>query len=319
MRRSIQLLASGAMLALALAPLRAQETPADPNKTWDIKAKFAVGDLLRYTMRMNMTMEMTTPSGASPLQGPQEMTTAADLKYKTVGIKPDGTAVVVLQTENNKTTLAGNEIPVPETPPITMEIDSHGVGKMRGLENLPGGQAFAQLLNMNRMPTMGVVLPDHPVKVGDNWGTTLDSPMGKIKMDCTLLGTETVGGTDTLRIKMVTSVPLDMKMGAAGAPVTDAAKAMMVMTGSVVSNAVFNILPENARIVKMAGDLTSAIKMEMKGDAASQSPFGSEMNMKMGGKMQMNLVSVGKVPAAAAPSKPSTGAPAKPAAPAKKL
>ena len=43
--------------------------------------------------------------------------------------------------------------------------------------------------------------------------------------------------------------------------------------------------------------MKTEIKMEMKGEAASQSPFGSEMNMKMDGKMSMNLLSAGKVPA----------------------
>jgi len=302
------------MLLLAASSVWGQDSQADPNKTYDIKAKYAVGDLLKYSMRMNMDMAMTVPNGTSPFPG-GKMEMSSDLKYKTVAVKPDGGAVLVVTTENAKGTMAGNSLPVPQTPPITMDVDSRGVATVRSAENLPGGAAISQVMNMNRMPAMGVVLPDHPVKVGDSWGTETPTPIGKIKIDCTLLGTEPVGGAETLRIKITTTVPLSMKMGPTGAPTEDADKAMMEMTGSVVSTNILNLLAENSRIVKMVGDFTSGVKMEMKGEAASKSPFGSEMNMKMDGKMLMNLVSAGKVSSdAAAPADP----PKKPAAPATK-
>jgi hypothetical protein len=302
-------IASAALLLLAAGSALGQ---ADPNKSYDIKAKYSVGDLLKYKMQMDMDMKLTAASGTSPFPG-GKMEMSSDLKYKTVALRPEGGAVVVIQTENAKGTMAGNPLPVPQTPPVTMEIDSRGVGKVRGAENLPGGAGLAQVMNMNRMPAMGIVLPDHPVKVGDSWSTETPSPMGKIKIECSLLGTEPIGGAETLRIKMVTTVPLDMKIGQNG-PVTEAEKAMMVMTGNIVSNNIANILADNARIVKMAGDMMASMKMEMKGEAASQSPFGSEMNMKMDGKVLMNLVSAGKAPATA----PAPSAPAKKAVSKKK-
>jgi hypothetical protein len=292
------ILACGAAV-MAVAPVRAQDSQADPNKTWDIKAKYSVGDLLMYKMQMDYNMEMTTPSGASPLPGGGKMEMSSDIRYKTVGVKPDGSAVIVMQTQNAKGTMAGNALPIPETPPITMEIDPRGVGKMRGMENLPGGQILGQMLNMNRLPSIGVVLPDHPVKVGDAWTVEIPTAMGNIKIDCTLLGAEPVGGAETLRLKMTTTMPLNMKMGSSGTPVTDESIAMMVMTGSATSNSILNIAPDTARLIKMAGDISTNMKMTFKGDAATKSPFGSEMNMKMGGKMSMNLTSAGKVPGAA--------------------
>jgi hypothetical protein len=296
-------LAGGAgLLAVSAALAQDTNTQADPNKTYDLKAKYSVGDLLSYKMQMDMNMEMKGQNGSSPFPG-GKMEMSSDVRYKTVGIRPDGTAVIVMQTQNGKGTMAGNALPVPETPPITMEIDSRGIGKVRGMENVPGGQALSQMFNMNRVPTMGVVLPDHPVKVGDTWNAEIPSPMGAIKIDCTLLGTEPVGGKETLRVKMTTTMPLDMKMGAGGKPVTEAEQAMMVMTGNAITNSILNILPDNARLVKMAGDMSTNMKMEIKGEAASQSPFGSEMNMKVDGKMSMNLVSAGRVPASPVPAK----------------
>jgi len=296
MRKRLALLGVATVVFSAITPAFSQEKPADPDKTYDIKAKYSVGDLLKYQMNMNLNMAMTVPNGASPFPG-GEMVMTSGLKYKTVGIKPDGTAVITIQTEGAKGTMMGQEMPVPATPPITMEVDSRGIGKMRGMENVPGGQVLSQLMNMNKMPSMGLALPDHPVKIGESWDVEIPSPMGKIKMASTLLGVERLGGVETLRIKMITTMPLDFKMGAAGTPVTDDAKAMMIMSGNSVTSSILNIQSDNARILKLAGDIKTDMKMTMKGEAASQSPFGSEMNMKMDGKMSLNLLSAGKVPA----------------------
>ncbi len=296
MKMSFAVFMAGVVLFLAAPPLMGQDKQADPDKTYDIKAKYAVGDLLKYKMQMNMNLAMTVPTGASPFPG-GEMIMSSGIKYKTVAVKPDGSAVIVMQAENAQVSMMGNAMPTPPSPPITMEVDARGVGKMRSGLNTPGMQALSQVMNLQQMPTMGVVLPDHPVKIGDSWDSELPSTMGKIKLASTLLGVEAVGGVETLRIKMVTIMPLDIKMGKTGTPVTDAAAAMMIMTGTAVTNSILNIQADNARIIKMAGDVKTDMKMEMKGEAASQSPFGGEMNMKMDGKMVMSLVSAQKVPA----------------------
>jgi hypothetical protein len=35
------------------------------------------------------------------------------------------------------------------------------------MEKMTGGNAVAQMMNLNQVPTMGVLLPGHPISVGD--------------------------------------------------------------------------------------------------------------------------------------------------------
>jgi hypothetical protein len=301
-------LLGAALLACAL-PLPAQDQPSDQSKTYTLEAKYAVGDLLTYKMQMNLTIEITAASGQSPFPG-GEVTMNALMRMKTTGIKPDGTAVLSTQMQDAEMTFMGSTMPMPQSPPMVMEADRRGMMKMRNLEKMPGGAMLGQMMNFNQMPGMGVVLPDHPVRIGDSWEAEIPyftTTTEKAKVVCTLLAVEQIGGQETLKIKQVMTVPFVMSIGKNGQPTKDAAQAMMTMNGKFTVNGLYNILPENARLVRTVGDIIGGFAMELKGEAAQQSPFGSGMNMKMNGKLTMALTSAAKV--AAAPTKPSAGAP----------
>lgn len=285
---------AGIFMALAAVAASAQD------KTYNLAVKYTVGDLLTYKMQMNTNMELKTPDGNPGPLPAMEMVMSTTTRMKTAGIKPDGTAVITTRNEKGEMTMMGNTVPIPKTPDVTLEIDKRGVGKMRGLEKIEGAQVLSQFMNMNQLPTTGAVLPDHPVKIGDSWETEIPSPMGgTVKFTSTLLGVEQVGGQETLKIKQVMTMPMNFKIGPDTKPTTDEDKAMLIMKGDYIMNGLVNILEENGRLIKMAADIKGDITMEMKGDAAQQSPFGDKMNMKLDGKMSMNLLSADKVTAPA--------------------
>jgi hypothetical protein len=297
-----------AAVAITLLPGIRQAEPAattqDPNRTFTPVAKYAVGDLLKYRLSMAMNMEMVVPGGESPMP-PMSVSNTSTVAMKTAGIKPDGAAVIVITTTSGKTTMNGQERAMPQTPPVTMEVDKRGIAKMRGMEKIPGAEALGEFMNMTRMPTMGAVLPDHPVKVGESWEAELPAPMGgkTMKVVSTLLGVEMIGNQETLKIKQDLTMPLQMGIGKEGKPTRDMDGAMMTMTGSITSSNVMNVLESGARLLRLVGDSNADIEMRLKGETAKQSPFGDTMNMKMGMKMKMDLLSAGKVQSA--PAKPA--------------
>jgi hypothetical protein len=290
----------GLFYAASLTPVLAQETPpgppTDPNKTYSPVAKYSLNDLLKYKMGMKMLVSTKNDKGESPMPD-QEMEMATTTKLKTVKVRDDGSAVLMSTTEGGTMTSMGTKAPIPATPPIKMEINKFGIAKMSGMENLQGGAAISKMFDFNNMPSMGILFPDHPVKVGESWENLLPNPMGgdeKLKIVSTLLGVEMLGGRETLKIKQTMAMPMKLAFGQGGVT-KDETNAMMVMKGIVNSNGIMNIIEETGRLVKSIGTIQGNVAMEMKGEAAKQSPFGPKMNMKMDGSITMELLSEGKV------------------------
>ena len=147
------------------------------------------------------------------------------------------------------------------------------------------------------MPATGILLPDHPVKLGDTWQDEQPFPIGdtKGKITCTLLSTESIQGQDTLKIKQLWVVPIVMSIGMDGKPTKDEASAFMIMNGQVTIESTANLLPANARVIKSCGDFGMKFAMQLKGPLADQNPFGSSMEMIGKGKTDLLLLSAGKV------------------------
>lgn len=306
--RSPVVLACALILAMPPAALPQEEPPPPPplrpaEKTYDLRAVYSIGDLLRYQIQMNLTMDLKAERADLPIPPDMKMEMKAEMLWKTVGLKPNGEGVVVLTTRKGEASLMGSGMALPEPPPVTMEMDQRGrVVKMRGLENMPGGQMFSQWMNFHQMPGMGVFLPERPVKTGDTWEsevTMFGDARGKVVS--TLVGVEAVGGKETLKIKQVWSVPLDLKIDQTGQRARDADRAQMILSGTFSADSLVNILAANARLVKVVTDVNGA--MEMRGPAAEQSEIGGALSMRLSGKMTMNLLSAGKV----APPRPKPG------------
>ena len=287
---------------------QAQDTPPPPPldaKTYTLEAKHTVNEALKYKMSMKMKMDMKAAKTDAALPKLGDITMDMTMRLKTVAVKPDGTGVIVMQVLDGESTAMGQKRSMAGTPPITQEVDKRGkVVSMKGMEALPGAQ-FMQGMDFKNMGVTGLILPDHPVRVGDTWETEQAFPLGdsKGKVTCTILGTESIQGQETLKIKQIWAVPLNMNMGMDGKPTKDEANAMIGMTGNVTISSLANILPANARAVKTVADVDMKLIMSMKGAAAAQSPFGETMEMTSKGKTELALLSAEIVtPPAAKPS-----------------
>jgi len=283
---------------LGLAALSLAAAAPQDDQAYEFPVKYAINDLLRYKVAMNMSMEMKPEKGESPMPR-MDMRMSFVVRMKTVAVKPDGGAVIVTTAESGTATSMGQPVPIPKTPPVTQEVDSRGrVVRVRGLEKAVGPMAdLSQLFSMRSMPMQGFALPDHPVKIGETWETEIPFPPGeaKAKVVNTLVGTETVGSQETLKVRSVWTVPFDMKMGNAGTPVKDDSQAMMFMKGGMEITMLSNVLQADSRLVKTQGQFKAAIDMLLQGQAAAHSPFGSRIAMSLSGATTVSLVSAGKV------------------------
>lgn len=297
---------------MALPPALGQDAPPPPptDRTYAPEARFTVNDLLKYKMTMSFNLSIKSQDG-KPLPVPiptGDNKVDSVITMKTVGVKPDGTGVVVTKMTGGRASIMGTSMDTPGADTaITMEVDRHGkIVKMRGMEKMPGAAMFGSFMNMSNMPGQGVVLPDHPVKIGDTWELDTPFPLGDQKMHIsnTLVSTERIAGQETLRIKQVMTIPFDLKLGQEG-PVKDDSKAFMVMTGSMSANSIQNILESNARIIRSTGEMNGKIFMTIKGTAAKeaeQAGFAGPINMEIGGNFNMDLLSAGKVSPQTAPA-----------------
>lgn len=297
--KSALVLAAGLVVlsSVVLAQANPPAPPQDPNKTYTISTKYVAGDLLKYRMKMNMNMEMKGKDGSSPIPA-MDIVTNMVMKMKTLKANADGSALIESKVTDGETSVMGQTVAMPETPATQMEVTKDGIMKVKNLDSIPGAQAIQSMMNMNNMPTMGVLMPDHPVKIGETWSKELEGIMGakKMKITQTLVSVDTVDGKDILKIKQVLEMPLEIMMGDKGTPVKDAAVAMMVMTGIVNSTGILSVSPDNGRFIKSDTDMVMSMVMLMKGEAAKSSPFGESMNMSMKGKMLMDLISAGIAP-----------------------
>jgi len=290
----------GLFLYTLIVPIGAQEQPPAPpdTKVYTLEAKYAPGDLLKYGVRMQMTMDMKTAKGETPpLPGPMEGASNMVMHMKTAGVKPDGTGVIVVKILSGQFSMMGSSANFPSMPPFTLEVNRLGkVVKVRDLPALPGGPMLSQFMNFDNMPGMGVVLPDHPVKVGESWITEIPFPMSadqKIKIVSTLLGAESINHQPTLKIKQEMSIPFNIKMGQDGKPTTNDDEAFMSMLGQMTASGTSHILESNARVVRAVYE--GGGKIEMTGKAFPVEQTGGSITMNMTMKMNMDLISAGKV------------------------
>jgi hypothetical protein len=147
-------------------------------------------------------------------------------------------------------------------------------------------------MNFNKLSSMGAILPDKPIKVGDKWERQISGIFGDQPLTVIgeLLAVEKVGEIEALKIKQTMTAPLDMGLGAGGKPATDKSKADMTMKGNISVTMTIYLQSDNARMVKSLGKIKS--DMEMKG--AQLEPLGGSMSMDMDGEIGQELETVGK-------------------------
>jgi hypothetical protein len=286
----------------------------DAEKTYTIAPKYKAGEMSKSKFDMNMNMKMKPEKQGLPIPPNMLMKMGATLVQKVKSVKPDGGAIYTSEMRNGAVEVMGMQQEMPRGAPATIEVDGKGkVVKLDFPKPAGGGGGMmggmGGMMNFDRMSSLGVFYPDKPVKVGEKWEQSVSGVLGDgaVKVVSELLALEMINNTETYKIKQVVDFPLDMKMGADQKPTTDAAKAVMLMTGKMSMVTVLNIDVANARVVKSEGKLLSNMEMKMQGAAAEDSPFGSSLAMDMDADLKLTLESVGSASADAQPiKKPST-------------
>lgn len=269
-----------------------------PSQSYTLQAVYTKNEELLYKMSMNMTTDVTNENGVSMLpNGPMATVSSANTRMNTTDVKPDGSAVMVVQTSGMKMSMNGQAMAVPDPPIVTMDINKYGMAKINNMSqtNTPGLQMVMKMMNFQNMPTMAALLPKNPVSVGDSWTNVIPSPLDKtvnLTIKSTLLGVDNINGQETLKISQSFTMPMNMMMGKDG-PTQDPASAMMIMKGSIIVDSMDYILPKNARMIKMETKLSGAMTMDMQNMPNANSP--KNMNIKIKGDVNMNLVKVGIV------------------------
>ncbi len=299
-------------LALSFAPLvfSAPLMAQDAEKTYTIAPKYKAGEMSKSKFDMNMNMKMKPEKQGLPIPPNMLMKMGGTMVQKTKSVKPDGGAVYTSEMRNGAVEVMGMQQEVPSGAPATIEVDGKGkVLKVDFPKPAGGGGGMmggmGGMMNFDRMSSLGLIYPDKPVKIGEKWEQSVSGVMGDgaVKIISELISVETIGKTETYKIKQIIDFPLDMKIGADQKPTTDAKKAVMIMTGKMSMMNVLNVDIDNARVVKSVGKLLSNMEMKMQGEAAENSPFGASMVMDMDADLNLTLESVGSASADAQATK----------------
>lgn len=310
------LLSSG-LACLTLAGQSQEAPPAPPTqeglKTYSPALRPTVGDLARYKLVMTMTTSMKNEKGENPLPG-GNMDTKINgvVRYRTVEVKPNGNIVQRMGTEKMQTQMMGNELPVPQTPPVTAELNRRGLTVGSG--RIPAGaqtQAMGMMGMMGgggaNLPGTSIVFPDKPVRIGDTWEVKSTLPVMNMTLNyrVTLVGVETYKGREVLRMKQIVTSPLSMPAGPGG----DSGDADVPFTikGNFEIESTSLVVEKTGLVLQSAGDLKMKMNIVTK-DAAS-SPIGNNMNVDVVGKIGMDLIEA--VPTGAQKPTPKPAAKAK--------
>ena len=219
-------LTAAALLAFCPA-LHAQTLPAAPavpaaptapaSAPGTLRYKFAVGQVHRYEYDMDMNTLMQTGQTGAGI--PINITLHMIMRQTVKSVRPaDGAATVETQIESVHMLRSGQEMPLPEEidaklkqPFIqvilpTGKILSVDAPGMSGL-GAPGMDVGRSLFGTTAL------LPDTPVKVGDNWKGAADAAMGaQTTFTATLTGVDQKNGAALATIQQKQTGTFDKPM-----------------------------------------------------------------------------------------------------------
>lgn len=279
------------ILCLALTSFAVKVLGQDAVK---LQYKFTPGELLRYKIQMDMTMEMqmTTPDGSQMPTIPVQMVMV--MRQRTKSIQPNGDAEVAVAIESAKFSAMGasNTLPVNKMPVITMIVSPIGEVKgVKGMENL--GAQFGQTPFMNpaNMGQFNALLPTCEVKVGDTWGQEIPIPggYGAMKVQGKLLSTDTPVGsykTATFQQDLGGTFGFNMSMPFLAGDASNPSPSMD-MKGDLLANGTISFSPEEGRIIRSDGAANAQASVNIPGAQQGQ-PGNMKMNIQM--KYQMFLL-----------------------------
>ncbi len=224
------ILTAAALMALSPAlsaqtPPPVLTTPAAPvSVPVTLRYQFTAGQVHRYEYDMDMNTLMQTGQTGAGI--PMDMSVHAVMRQTVKSIRPaDGAATVETQIESVHLLRGGQEMPLPEEiqaklkQPFTQvmmptgKILSVEAPGMSGL-GAPGMEFGKSLFSTTAL------LPDGPVKVGDNWKGMMDASMGaQTAFTATLTGVDQKDGAALATIQQTQTQTFNQPMTENGATV----------------------------------------------------------------------------------------------------
>jgi len=258
------MLARTARIAVLCAVLGMLAGQAFGQDTVKLEYKFKQGELLRYKMIMNMTMQMSGIGGEEAEVPAMSAQTVAVTRQRTKKVLPNGDAEVTSAVESMKMTMGDKtqELPVDKMPVVTMVISKNGTVKsIKGLDDkMPtmfGGMDLSALGQLGG-------LPEGEVKVGDTWSQDVPFPTGgwSLQVSGELLSTDTKLGkykVATFKLNIGGDVSSEIPIPASSDE-TSSTGGNMAITGTTSGDATVYFSCEKGQIIRTEGTTTAQIR-----------------------------------------------------------
>ena len=280
---------------LPAAPAAPASPSAPASVPVTLRYKFAAGQVHRYEYDMDMNTLMQTGQTGAGI--PIEMTIKMVLHQTVKSIRPaDGAATVETQIESMHLLRGDQEMPLPEDAQAKLKQPLTQVmlptGKILSVD-APGmsGMGAPGMDFSNSMFSTTVLLPDGPVKVGDNWkGTVALAAAGaQTAITATLTGTDEKNGATLATIQQTQTGTIDKTL-------TEGVPAAMTMQGQVTGKAT-QVFDTTAGAIQSATG-TSATDMTMTFAQAADrtAPAGMPSAMKMQMQMKYTMTRLSDIP-----------------------
>ncbi|HEV2471596.1 MAG TPA: hypothetical protein VGS41_02955 [Chthonomonadales bacterium] len=223
-KRSFLIAASFAIMALA-CPGTCQNGPVT------LRWKPRLGEESRY--RLKVTIGIASPSMPTNMNIDMSMI----LNQKVTRVLPNGNFVEETTVTNGTVTTGGRAAQIPGSlHPFVMTITPQGtLVSIKGVG--PDSPMSTMFGGSSGLTGLTVRMPNHPVRVGQSWPTSLTIPIltganARVTGTNKLVGFYALGRYRTARLRTGINMPVHLYMSAQGMLVSSASQAAMLMTGS---------------------------------------------------------------------------------------
>lgn len=252
-------------------PALAQDAPA----TALLQYKFTQGELLRYQVVMDTSINMSMPGTQnSPMGNIPASRTTMVVRQRAVKLLPGGDAEVNMAIESMSITFGGQSMNFPtEKLPVFTLVTSPS-GAIKGVTT----QGNIQGMDMNKLVSSwqnNVSFPATPIKVGDTWAQTLPLPLpsgqGTIQANNQLTSLNLkLGGYTVAAVKQTLGGAFTYSMAVPASK--NSAGGTMNMKGTVSGGGTMYFSPEYGRLVQSEGTMCMQTSVNMTADQAKNAP-----------------------------------------------
>ncbi len=280
---------------LPAAPIAPASPSAPSAAPVTLRYKFAVGQVRRYEYDMDMDMLMQTGQTGAGI--PIDMSMHMVLRQTVKSVRPaDGAATVATQIESMHMLRGGQEMPMPEDmqtkmkQPFTQVMLPTGKILSMSMPGMAGMGAPGMDFSKNMFSTTAL-LPDAPVKVGDNWKGTIDAAAvgAQTAFTSTLTSLDQKNGAALATIQQTQTGSIDKTL-------TEGVPTAMTLQGQVTGKATQVFDTTAGAIQSATGTSGTDMTMTIPQAAAGAAPAGMPSAMKMQMQMKFTMTRLSDTP-----------------------